>query len=190
MHFFPLLNRIRRSPFSSLTSASNLIGNTERLGENSFVNLGRNYEEKCKKVLSKIFDEPIRIVGGANDGGIDLLWCKTFDNESAVEFVGQCKVKFCNRVAPEVCRALDGVLSRRKSGTVGCLISNFRPSVKAIKSIEESSFPQIYFNISDCFACEYVKEIIVNQKFKEKFPNLQILTIRGLKYKHYILKFK
>ena len=180
MYPLPLITRhvIRRNSHSAL-----------RLGDNSYVNLGKNYEEKCKRVISKVFDEPVRMVGGANDGGIDLIWSKSFKCKLAVEFIGQCKVKVTNRVAPEVCRALDGVLSKRPTGSVGCLISNVRPSVMSIKSIKESSFPLIYFNISDCFDCEYIKEIIINQKFKDLYSNIQILPVRHRNYTHYILRF-
>lgn len=193
MHMNLILNRLRRHSFSTFES---------RMGDNSFVNLGRNYEEKCKKVLSKLFAEPVKMVGGANDGGIDLTWSKSigFNNEQnehtankvqQVQFIGQCKVKVNNRVAPEVCRALDGVLSKRPPLTIGCLISNFRPSVNAMKSIKESPFPQIVFNISEYFECEYVKEIFVNEQFKELFPNVKVYSVKNpARYTHYILKFE
>lgn len=163
------------------------------MGVNSFVNLGRNYEGKCRRVLSKLFNVPVGMVGGANDGGIDLIWsknCPDKEQESAaLEFIGQCKLKLCNRVAPEVCRALDGVLSKRSPRTIGCLISNLRPSVKALQSMNNSSFPQMFFKISECAECDYVKEISVNQKFKELYPNIDILHARHPEYLHYILKF-
>lgn len=187
MHRLPFFNILRRN------SVAFNSGNIERIGDNSFVNLGRNYEEKCSKVLCKIFDTPVKMVGGANDGGIDLVWSKCFkgeEEEVCINFIGQCKVKFNSRVTPEVCRALDGVLSRKPSNCVGCLITNFRPSINAMKSMKYSSFPQIYFSISECYNFNYVKEIFINEKFKELYPNIHILPVRNPNYKHFILKFQ
>lgn len=180
MYPLPLITRhiLRRNSHSAF-----------KIGDNSYVNLGRNYEETCKNVLSKAFSVPVKMVGGANDGGIDLIWSKSLKPGTETQFIGQCKLKERKGITPEVCRAFDGVLSKQPAGTVGCLITNIRPSEKAKDTIDGSQFPIIYINICNRSNCGYIKEIIFNRKFKEMYSSIGSVFTRYKDYMHVVLRF-
>lgn len=140
--------------------------------------IGKLYEEKCKKVVGETFDTPVDLVGGANDGGVDLKWSKTIGCGTKVDFIGQCKFRDGKRIQPDVVRGLEGSLSAHCPNTVGVLITNRRPSVESLKRLNESVYPMIYFNVKEGECCKYIYEVLLNKKIKSLFSNITILECR------------
>lgn len=172
---FPLL-LLRCSP--ALTRKSHLLYTTKRTGPDSYSNLGRLYEKKCQKVLAEHFKTTVNLVGGAGDGGIDLTW--TLKNRP-INFIGQCKLKhFDKKVESQVCRGLEGSLSACPPGTIGCLISNVRPSSECLDRIKSSVYPIMYVNISEDASCKIIKEVLINNRIKMLYPFFTTKRIRAI----------
>jgi hypothetical protein len=142
--------------------------------------IGKLYEEKCKKVVSETFDTPVALVGGANDGGVDLKWMKTTGTgcETGVNFIGQCKFRDGKRIQPDVVRSLEGSLSAHSPNTVGVLLTNRRPSIESLKRLNDSVYPMIYLNIKEGEFCKHIYEVLLNSKIKRLIPSINILECR------------
>ena len=152
--------------------------------------IGKLYEEKCKKVVSETFDTPVALVGGANDGGVDLRWTKSIGCGENVNFIGQCKFRDGKRIQPDVVRGLEGSLSAHSLDTVGVLLTNRRPSIQSLQRLNESVYPMIYFRIQENECCKYVYEVLLNKKIKTVFPKISILEFRTIDNgKFFKLKF-
>lgn len=153
-----------------------------RIGDESYTRIGRFYEEKCQEVLANEFETVVKLVGGSGDGGIDLRWNKKLHSGMNLSFVAQCKFKEANRVAPETIRALKGSLVSLPTGTIGCLISNHRPSTDSLTLIKNSKLPLISMIISQCQGCPpIISEIFLNRTFKLLHPNVHVLISRSSK---------
>ena len=159
-------------------------------GVNSFANLGRFYEEKCQQVLADKFDTTVKLVGGANDGGVDLFWSKQLESGKNLQFIGQCKQKISTKIGPSVCRELMGSLANRPEGTVGCLISNRRPTAQCLETLVKSPLPLIYFMINEYDNCDRIYEIVPNSIFLKQNPEFQILPIRNPHRIHYTFRLR
>lgn len=161
----------------------------------SYAKIGRVYEEKCRAVIEKLIEVPVKLVGGANDGGIDLLWSKEISGpvgaaeKKEVLFIGQCKY-LKKQAAPEVVRALVGTLAKAPAGTVGCLLTNNTPSQSVLREMHAMSVPMMFFKIGGCDQnCKVSNGILLNHKFREMYPNVQVVPVRGSKPPQYILRF-
>lgn len=180
-----------------LTSTLNYLKRTNRLFSILKFNtppnsvIGKLYEEKCQKVVNEAFETPVALVGGANDGGVDLRWNKIVGSDKTVNFIGQCKYRDGKRIQPDVVRALEGSVSAHPLKTVGVLLTNRRPSIESLKTLNESVYPMMYLNIKESQCCKYVYEVLMNNKLKTTFPEIKILECRtpdsGVFFK---LKFK
>lgn len=152
--------------------------------------IGKLFEEKCEKVVSEIFDTPVDLVGGANDGGVDLRWTKRIGCGQSVDFIGQCKFREGKRIQPDVVRGLEGSLSAHPTDTVGVLLSNCRPSIQSLMRLNVSVYPMIYFRVQENDCYKYVYEVLLNKKIKNVFPKLSILECRTIENgKFFKLKF-
>lgn len=150
-----------------------------RSGLTSFVNLGRAYEEKCQKVISKNFETKVNLVGGACDGGIDLTWSRELKTGHFINFIGQCKSLTANKgVKTETCRGLEGSLSACPPGTIGCIISNKAPTSDCLDRIKNSFYPIMYLNINEEMLCTNIYGIYLNNQIKSLFPSLSAHPIR------------
>ena len=153
-----------------------------RIGDESYTRIGRFYEEKCQAVLANEFETAVNLVGGAGDSGIDLIWNKKLQCGTNLSFVAQCKFKEANRVAPETIRALKGSLVSLPTGTIGCLISNHRPSTDSLNLIKNSKLPLISMIISEFHGCPpIISEIFLNRTFKLLHPNVHVVISRSSK---------
>ena len=182
---FLLSNHFRKRSIRTFNNTA-----STRYGDISYSRLGRFYEEKCALLLGKVFEVPVELVGGANDGGIDLTWSRALAAINKVPFIGQCKHKQ-GKFGPEVARALEGSLSSKSDGTVGCLITNNNPTPGTFDVFSRSRYPMMFFKISGCDKnCTAINLILCNESFKKVYPNVVVVQIRGSVLPQYTLRFK
>ncbi|KAI8903546.1 hypothetical protein EDD86DRAFT_214679 [Gorgonomyces haynaldii] len=83
---------------------------------------------------------PITLIGGPNDGGVDLRSRLTVDDKT-LDFLFQCK-NYSKPVGPSVIRELEGVLSHSTT-SVGVICTTHGLSREARRHLTHSSFPFI-----------------------------------------------
>lgn len=144
--------------------------------------LGKLYEKKCQKVVSESFETPVALVGGANDGGVDLTWNKLIrsNNSLKVNFIAQCKYREGKRIQPDVVRGLEGSLSANNPNTVGVLITNSRPSTESLNRLHNSVYPMMYLRVKETECCKHIYEVFLNKKVTSTFPEIKTYAARTL----------
>ncbi len=166
-----ITNFLKRSlrPFSLIKST---------LPANSII--GKLYEQKCQTVVSESFETPVALVGGANDGGVDLTWNKMIRSHDSVKvnFIAQCKYRDAKRVQPDVVRGLEGSLSAHQPNTVGVLITNCRPSNESLLRLQNSVYPMMYLGIKEEECCKHIYEVLLNKKLSDTFPEIKPYVTR------------
>ena len=172
----------------------------KKVGENSYRNLGVEYEKKVQTVLSNLFKVPVDHVGGSRDGGIDLKWSWSKDshfnttnpdntahhghgqldhnqNPNIIDFVVQCKLKTSRGVGPDVGRELIGVLSNENSDSVGCLCTNYLPTKDTLQAFKVSDKPLIIFILVPIGDTIFIKLIKTNDAFQRLYPYISSVRI-------------
>lgn len=150
-------------------------------GGRSSVFLGRQYEVACQRLLRTIGIDS-RLMGGPNDGGVDLqgAWYIGLGGGDArddagcpvslgpIPVVAQCKyiAKDC---PPVYVRELEGTLGRW-AGTVGLLIASHSASRACVETIFMSPMPLLFLH----YDMERVRKAVTNAALHRRLPDLVI----------------
>lgn len=105
----------------------------------SNVHRGTAYEEEVQKCFDS-YGMRLRRVGGANDGGTDLLGYWHLDDTLKVSLVVQCKAVAQPR-GPNVVRELVGTMQQQSRDTLGIIVSSAGFTQIAIKTAAMTMLP-------------------------------------------------
>lgn len=134
-------------------------------GVHSHVALGRRYEEACQTML-RTMAVTAHHVGGALDGGIDLLGTWHLAPTLSIPVLIQCK-HLRRPCPPAVVRELEGAAARHP-GAVAWLVGMTPASEASLETMRESSTPMVFF----WYDMVRVKRAFVNSALMRRLPRL------------------
>ena len=146
-----------------------------RTGQESFSALGKRYEESCQGLLASL-GLSTRLVGGASDGGVDLVGHWQLETALTVSVVAQCK-KIGRSCPPVYLRELEGTLTRHPAGTLGILLCSSAASKASLAALNGSPTPLAFIH----FDAETLCSIVLNGAVQTLLPRLIIASrhVRG-----------
>jgi hypothetical protein len=151
---------------------------------------GALFERNCCEFLQRALRLEVQGVGGANDGGLDIVgsWPAPQGDAGGVWVVAQCKSYSQDEVEPGELRELEGSLgafaTRRPSGTaaapaavLGLLCGHSGFSALARRSClrSEQALALVDFESSDCHS---LRLFLLNQRARELLPWLKVAQLR------------
>lgn len=147
--------------------------NKMNTGSESYVALGRKYEELTQGLLDSLGIET-RLVGGSQDGGIDLRghW-RLSKSIAATPLIVQCKrIGRQAGCPPSYLRELEGSLGLCGENTLGVMVCS-QPATKATsEAIMRSPKPIMYLHFDEIA----LRRAFVNGAVQRLIPGLVLAT--------------
>jgi hypothetical protein len=146
---------------------------------------GALFERNCGEFLRRALRIEVQGVGGANDGGLDLVGCWTPKGSAGGVWVAaQCKSFSLNEIEPSELRELEGSIgafvARRSRGAVAvpdpvvgmlCGHSGFSLMARRLCLRSEQALALVDFDSQEC---RTLRLFLLNQRARELMPWLKI----------------
>lgn len=136
-------------------------------GVHSHVAVGRRYEEACQ-VMLRTLGITTHHVGGALDGGIDLLGTWHLSPTLSTPILVQCKY-IRRSCPPAIVRELEGAAARHV-GTAAWLVGMAPASEASLQTMRESTTAMVYL----WYDMARVRKAFVNSALMRRFPKLLV----------------
>jgi hypothetical protein len=108
-----------------------------------------------------------RLVGGASDGGVDLVG--EWHLQPSISIIAQCK-NISRACPPAFVRELEGTLSKSPKGTTALLIASTAASRASVEAMMESTAPLLYLY----WDMVRLKSAFMNAALQSRLPQLCI----------------
>lgn len=137
--------------------------------------LGKRYELAAQQLLHSLGMDT-RIVGGSQDGGVDICghWPLSATKSPPIPVIVQCKrIKQKAGCPPSFLRELEGSLAVcRQEGTIGIMVCSLPASKSTMEAIVQSTRPLMYLHYDEVA----LRRAFVNGSLQRMYPRLVIAS--------------